>query len=1460
MRKASFLTVLKILLVFTVKAQFNISSGLLNRNEPIGYPVFFKVLKELSSSNLKHKESPPVNSRFKVIGWDNSRLNNQQRIVLRETNTTSTQINCNNWLNLPSYQSYVSIGDLDVPGDQITVEATFMRTAAYTGGQLWAGDLVAKHNDPTDANYLLRPNNAEITTTNGYFRTPDICEIELNKIYHAALVYDGTTLKFYRNGYLMSSVNASGDLFQNNFNTRIGLYDALVHNTNLIGYINEVRIWNVARSQTQIRSFMNTPIANPATQPGLLAYYSFDNLINKQGNTSFNGALGGSATINAIIPSCNFSIDSCDQIQSCNNWLSLPSYPSSVSVGDVDVIGNQLTVEAVFNRRSSFNPAFHFGKIVSKHTGPGDVNYSLMATTCEITTTNGYINTPDVCLPEYDKTYHVAMVYNGIELKFYRNGFLISSVPWSGNLVNTDLLTTIGTGPNNPGSPYQDYSNINEVRIWNVARSQNQIRTFMNTSLPNPTTQNGLLAYYTFDNLVNKQGNAAFNGIVEGSAEINTINPNCNLAIDSCEENVSTSLIINEYTPVQNFNPCNNELIVEDASLFNLGDTVLLIQMKGAVIDSSNTATFGNITDYKNAGNYEFNYIKSINGNTIELKNTVLRNYDIPNGKVQLIRVPYYQNANITNTLTAEPWDGKKGGVLVFNIAQTLTLNADLDVSGKGFRGGKSINSQLLNWQSSCQSADYFYASTLTSAQDKGEGISSVSSSKMSGRGKLANGGGGGNLSNSGGGGGSNASVGGRGGDQYQDCSVTSFQNGGLPGAALVYSSASNKLFMGGGGGAGDANDPNGTNSFNADGGNGGGIIIIKAGQIINNGFSIIANGDNGKFCTQNCNEGAGGGGAGGTILISSNNLTNNINIIANGGNGANNTSVNDNGILYNHGPGGGGSGGVILFNQPAKPAFATVDLNKGMSGVAVNNGNTPWGAQTGTDGIVQYNYSLPISTIPFKPNIDSIRITSNSSSCNGFNFNGFAYTNTSPVITWQWHFGDGSTANTQNTAHTFSPDGLFNVKLIGTDANGCKDSFAIAVAAIPLPAAPIVSTVQPNCSVSTGTITITSPSGPGNEYSIDGTNYQSNSSFFNIQAGTYSVTVRTTANGCVSPANTITIDPVPPISSNPQLNITHPTCLQVTGSIEITSPTGAQLEYSLNNGVFQASNSFPLLAPGTYQIRVRNAATLCISSPASATINPIPLPPSSPVITNLVQPTCTITTGSFSITSPLGPNLLYSIDGTNFQSSANFSGVQPGNYNLITSNSITECISLPTPITIDPLPQPPPAPIITVTQQPSCTTASGSLLINSPIGSGFEFSRGNNIYQTSSLFNNLDTGLYSITVRDRLNGCISVPVTIQIKPDLSIPGSFFIPNAFSPNNDGLNDCFGIKNWGLISEFKLAVYNRWGNEIFYTTNPNECWNGTYKGVQQNPDNYVYYIKAVTLCGIVERKGNLALIR
>lgn len=88
----------------------------------------------------------------------------------------------------------------------------------------------------------------------------------------------------------------------------------------------------------------------------------------------------------------------------------------------------------------------------------------------------------------------------------------------------------------------------------------------------------------------------------------------------------------------------------------------------------------------------------------------------------------------------------------------------------------------------------------------------------------------------------------------------------------------------------------------------------------------------------------------------------------------------------------------------------------------------------------------------------------------------------------------------------------------------------------------------------------------------------------------------------------------------------------------------------------------------------------------------------------------------------------------------------------------------------------------------------------------------------------------------------------------------FLVPNAFTPNNDGVNDCLSIRKWGLVDLQEFSIYNRWGEKIFSTTNQNDCWNGTHKGIQQPSGTFVYVIRAKTFCGNIFRKGTVTLIR
>lgn len=90
---------------------------------------------------------------------------------------------------------------------------------------------------------------------------------------------------------------------------------------------------------------------------------------------------------------------------------------------------------------------------------------------------------------------------------------------------------------------------------------------------------------------------------------------------------------------------------------------------------------------------------------------------------------------------------------------------------------------------------------------------------------------------------------------------------------------------------------------------------------------------------------------------------------------------------------------------------------------------------------------------------------------------------------------------------------------------------------------------------------------------------------------------------------------------------------------------------------------------------------------------------------------------------------------------------------------------------------------------------------------------------------------------------------------------TMYIPSAFTPNGDGINDFFGVKAEGL-KEFKMEIYNRWGEIVFMSDDITELWDGTYEGKAiTSTDVYVYQVKAIGKNNdpLPEEKGTVTLI-
>ncbi len=396
------------------------------------------------------------------------------------------------------------------------------------------------------------------------------------------------------------------------------------------------------------------------------------------------------------------------------------------------------------------------------------------------------------------------------------------------------------------------------------------------------------------------------------------------IAFLSLGQNTNISGIINTYTSVTSIS--GTTITVGSSAGYSVGDQILIIQMQGATIDQSNSGSFGNITSIGDAGNYEFATICSIPNGTQIVVNNIQRTYSV-SGVVQVVSVPIYDDATVTATLTAVPWDGTIGGILAFECLGNLTLNSEINLNGVGFRGG-GISTSIFNCSWTQNINDFFYNISSGEGAKKGEGVALYIPGKTGGKGAQANGGGGSNDHNGGGGGGGNAGSGGLGGERIGASTFTcKCTNPGIGGKANSYSNTLNKIFLGGGGGSGHENNV----GEGSGGSNGGGIVVIKANGFNGNGQTINANGG---LSPIDCFDGAGGGGAGGTVLLDVTSYIGAVNINTQGTNGG---SVNGSGSSNCNGPGGGGSGGVLWVNQNAVPTNVTYSSTGGQSGITLS-------------------------------------------------------------------------------------------------------------------------------------------------------------------------------------------------------------------------------------------------------------------------------------------------------------------------------------------------------------------------------------------------------------------------------------------------------------------------------------------------------------------------------------------
>jgi len=283
----------------------------------------------------------------------------------------------------------------------------------------------------------------------------------------------------------------------------------------------------------------------------------------------------------------------------------------------------------------------------------------------------------------------------------------------------------------------------------------------------------------------------------------------------------------------------------------------------------------------------------------------------------------------------------------------------------------------------------------------------------------------------------------------------------------------------------------------------------------------------------------------------------------------------------------------------------------------------------------------------------------------------------------------------------------------------------------------------QPWCTVT--------PSGSGSGtvvaiYAVNATASQRIDSITVIGSGLTPVVVRVTQDPCTPP-------------TSPTLGITiQPTCSAATGSVVVSGlPAGS---WTINPGSItgsSANTTISNLAPGTYNFTVTNAIGCTSSASANVVISAQPAAPAALTVGIITQPTCSVTTGSVILSGlPTGNWTINPGAITGSFSSTTIPNLAAGTYNFTVTNSVG-CISAASAnVVISAQPAQPTAPTVGTITQPTCSVATGSVVLSGLPAGSWTINPGAITGSTATTtIPNLAAGTYNFTVTNSV-GCIS--------------------------------------------------------------------------------------------------------
>lgn len=174
-----------------------------------------------------------------------------------------------------------------------------------------------------------------------------------------------------------------------------------------------------------------------------------------------------------------------------------------------------------------------------------------------------------------------------------------------------------------------------------------------------------------------------------------------------------------------------------------------------------------------------------------------------------------------------------------------------------------------------------------------------------------------------------------------------------------------------------------------------------------------------------------------------------------------------------------------------------------------------------------------------------------------------------------------------------------------------------------------------------------------------------------------------------------------------------------------------------------------------------------------------------------------------------------------------NYTAIVPGTYSVLATSNATGCTSEEVMVTVSPSE---PA-IVSYTVSEEFTTNQTVTVIATGTGGDYEYQLGNGPFQDSPVFENVESGIHTIVVRDK-NGCgITVVEALVVN----------YPKYFTPNGDGINDTWNIFDLKKQDDSTIFIYDRYGKLIKQIYPSGRGWDGTYNGRLAIADDYWFVI-------------------